>query len=338
MKTILVKVTPSYHIYLKENLALSSFLESYKNQKLFIITDDNVLKEYDAYLKKQFKEYKYHIISIKPGETSKNIHTYNDVTTNLLKLGMGKKDILIAFGGGVIGDLTGFIAGTIFRGVKFVQIPTSLLAMVDSSIGGKTGIDTPQGKNLIGVFKNPEMVLIDPMFLKTLPEIEYRNGFAEVIKSALIGDLPLFNDLDKLDIQEIIYRTILVKKNIVEQDPFESSLRMYLNFGHTFGHAIEHESGYLVKHGFAVMMGMEISLSLGVKLGITNPSILPKFETLLKQGKYNQAPKDLRVFIDQIKYDKKRDKEMVSFVFLKDIGKPIIKEIALGDLYEYTCQ
>lgn len=338
MKTILVNVAPSYPIYLKENLDLSSFLASYQMQKLFIITDDNVLKEYDTYLKQQLHGFDYHIITIKPGEASKNIHTYHEVITDLITLGMSKKDIIVAFGGGVVGDLSGFIAASIFRGVKFIQIPTSLLAMVDSSIGGKTGIDTPLGKNLIGAFKNPEMVLVDPTFLKTLPETEYQNGFAEVIKAALIGDLPLFEDLDKLDVKDIIFHAIIVKKNIIQKDPFESKLRMVLNFGHTFGHAIEHESGYQIKHGFAVMMGMEIALRLGIKLGITNPNIMPLFESLLQKRNYPQAPNSLGVFVDQIKYDKKREREVVSFVFLKEIGHPMIKEIALEDLYEYTRQ
>ena len=231
--------TKNYNILIKDNL-ISDFdnqiKKVYKNKNIFIITDQNVYDLYYKSIKKSLISFNVYFHVIKPGETSKSFEEYQNTISSLIKQGIKKDHLIIGLGGGVIGDLAGFVSGTIFRGVKFIQIPTSLLAMVDSSIGSKTGIDLSVGKNLVGVFKDPIAVLIDPLFLNTLPIDEYKNGFAEVIKMALIKDKQLFHDVkdkEKLDVSDIV-KAINIKRVIIKKDPYEKYERMLLNFGHTF--------------------------------------------------------------------------------------------------------
>ncbi|HLT00395.1 MAG TPA: 3-dehydroquinate synthase, partial [Acholeplasma sp.] len=257
-----------YDIIIEDNL-LANLKEHIKKvypyEKVFIVTDKNLFRLYEQKLKEALQDFDVHIVAVEPGEHSKSLQTYEQLSKYLINQGMKRNHLLIAFGGGVIGDLVGFVAGTLYRGVPFIQIPTSLLAMVDSSIGGKTGIDLPEGKNLLGVFKNPRVVLIDPQVLETLPIEEYRNGLAEVVKAAIIDDKDLFEYLksnDTLTIEKLV-QAIEVKRKIVLKDPYEENIRMYLNFGHTFGHAIERHYDYAIKHGVAVAYGMLMSLKEG---------------------------------------------------------------------------
>ncbi|HHY97029.1 MAG TPA: 3-dehydroquinate synthase, partial [Acholeplasma sp.] len=217
-----------------------------------------------------------------------------------------------------------------YRGGSFIQIPTSLLAMVDSSIGSKTGIDLDEGKNLVGAFYDPKAVFIDPIFLETLPEEEYKNGLAEVLKAGLIDDVSLFEYLkeyEKLTIDEII-KAIQVKQRIVTKDPFEKHERMYLNFGHTFGHAIEKHFQYAIKHGVAVSYGMLFSLEEGIKRGITKDKTLyDETKTiLLRLGLINEPILDKKQFIKYLQFDKKHLADGLRFVFLEDKGNPIIQK------------
>jgi len=323
--------TKNYNILIADNL-INNFDElikkSYHKDKIFIITDQNVFNLYEKKITKSLPSFKLYFHVLKPGETSKSFLNYQETINSLINKGIKKDHLIIGFGGGVVGDLAGFIAGTLYRGINFIQIPTSLLAVVDSSIGSKTGIDLELGKNLVGVYKDPKVVLIDPLFLNTLSTKEYNNGLAEVIKMALIRDKTLFNnikDKNKLTIDDIV-RTINIKRKIVRKDPFEKNLRMLLNFGHTFGHAIELESNFNVKHGVAISYGMLISIEEGIKRGITKHDIYDEVKDLLIKHNLVKEPllsKDK--YLKYLKHDKKNLSSGLNFVFIKEIGKSLIK-------------
>ena len=275
------------------------------------------------------------IIEIKSGEEYKNINTCNFIWEQLTKNNFDRNSLLINLGGGVIGDLGGFCASTYKRGIDFVHIPTTLLAMVDASVGGKLGIDFNGFKNQIGIFNNPKSVLINPTFLETLPENQLKSGFAEAVKHALISDVNLWKELqntsfENLDWKNIIKTSVQIKNKIVSADPFEKGERKKLNFGHTFGHAIE--SFYLEKetpilHGEAVFMGMiletEISnLSKTEKNEITN-YILSNFALPYTPKKYN-----LHKFLIN---DKKNQSGKISFSLLNKIGNCTIDNLFSTD-------
>lgn len=322
----------NYEVVVKQNLMndLGGEITSvYSYKDIFVITDHNVFKLYENLLTAKLNMFNLKFVSVEPGEQSKSITTYQEVVQKLLKLGMRKNHLLIALGGGVVGDLAGFVAATLFRGTPFIQIPTTLLAMVDSSIGGKTGLDLNEGKNLIGAYKNPLKVLIDPAFLDTLPKVEYKNGLAEVLKHGLIGDPKLYEYLklnDKLTLNEI-KRAIQVKLNIVKKDPFEQNERMFLNFGHTFGHAIERHYDFAIKHGVAISYGMLISLELGIKAKITPANLFDDVKNILLRLELVKEPLlDKKLFIEYIGFDKKNLADGLRFVYIKNIGEPIIKK------------
>jgi len=326
----------NYEIIVKQNLMNDlnkEILDIYQHKDIYVVTDHNVYKLYETFLVEKLKDFKLHFVSVEPGEKSKSLAIYKDVVTKLLSFGMRKNHLLIALGGGVVGDLAGFVAATLFRGVPFIQIPTTLLSMVDSSIGGKTGIDLNEGKNLIGAFKNPLKVFVDPMFLDTLPNVEYKNGLAEVLKAGLIGDPKLYAYLksnDKLTINEI-KSAIQVKVNVVKKDPYEQNERMFLNFGHTFGHAIERHYDYAIKHGVAISYGMLISLELGIKDKITPEALYDEVKTILLRLELVKEPLlDKKIFVDYLNHDKKNLADGLRFVYVKAVGEPVIKKVVIG--------
>ena len=311
-------------------------MKPYKQRRLFLVTDENVYFYYKNHLKEVFSDYDVSYTIIKAGETSKSLENYYQVCNELLSKHIQRKDMIIAFGGGVVGDLTGFVAATILRGVDFIQIPTTLLAMVDSSIGSKVGINTSYGKNLLGAFKHPILVIIDPWYLKTLPKAQYNNGMAEVIKACLIKDETLIFDLKNNHIENIITKAISVKKDIVLNDPYEHNERLFLNFGHTFGHAIEKASNYQINHGYAIAMGMDIAVRLGIYLNITNKEVLKTLHELLNLYNLPSYNSNLLELLPYISQDKKSTGDFINFVFIKDVGKPLIKKIAKEAFYEIS--
>lgn len=252
--------TENYPIYLGVKIASDAFVDSISNHVL--ICDDNIKTLYAH----QFFKFSRLNLSISPGEQSKTRLVKQELEDQLLSSGFRKQSIIVALGGGVITDLVGFLASTYYRGVDFISIPTSLLAMVDSSIGGKTAVNTAWGKNLIGQFYFPKSVWIDVSFLATLPKIEFINGMAEVIKHAALFDISYWQflmtetkaifDLAPEPLMEMIKRSIEIKHQIVALDPFEKKERALLNFGHTIAHGIEISSNYSIKHGEAVAYGM----------------------------------------------------------------------------------
>lgn len=324
--------TKHYDILIGHNFLLDKgnlLLEKHtKKTNLFVVTDDKVFEIYYALFQKAFSNYKVNWIIIPAGEESKSLFEFERVTSELLKRGFKKDDVLISFGGGVVGDLTGFVASSIYRGVKYINIPTTLLSQVDSSIGGKTAVNSAVGKNMIGSFYMPTEVWIDSNLLNTLEEREFNNGMAEVIKAALIGDKNLFDDiLHKPFTASFIKRAILVKKRVVDKDPFEKNLRKVLNFGHTYGHAIERIDDFKkFKHGEAISYGMLIALNKGIDNGLTPNYIKSLTMDALLKFDLIDINENLDEFLKlDINFDKKVKGNTIDFIYLKEIGKPVIK-------------
>ena len=306
--------------------------EVYTHKNIYIITDDNVASLYLDKVISSLKDYDVKSIIVPHGEGSKSFEVYQDVILKLIDLGMKRNELLIALGGGVIGDLTGFVAATIYRGVPYLSIPTSLLSQMDSSIGGKTGIDFAGRKNIVGAFKQPIRVIIDPNTLNTLPDVEFNNGMGELIKHGCIGNkklLEMLKDKPSID-EEIIYESLLVKKQLVELDPFDQKERMYLNFGHTYGHAIELKYGY--KHGEAVAIGMLMAIRFGIDLGLTNESCYEELKYILSLYNLPTNEYDYKDYTNDIMYDKKNLAGSLRFIFIMNFGEVFMKEFKESDL------
>lgn len=309
--------------------------EVYAFPNLFVVTDENVNQLYRQSLIDALPDFILSFVIIEPGESSKSMDVYQHVIDQLINLGMKRNHMLVAFGGGVVGDLTGFVASTLYRGVSYIQIPTTLLAQVDSSIGGKVGIDLPQGKNLIGSFYDPKLVMIDPHFLTTLDEREYHNGLAEMIKVGLIGDKRLYQHLlshEQVTEQEIA-SAISVKRDLVLMDPYDQKERMFLNFGHTFGHAIEKKHQYQTyKHGEAISYGMLIALEIGVRLGETKPELYEEVKSLLMRLQLVKEPLLNPIhYAEAILTDKKYLSDGLNYVIVSRVGVAKIIKLKASD-------
>ncbi len=278
-------------------------------------------------------------ITVPPGEEAKGIETVLTVTERLTALGADRQTILIALGGGVIGDLTGFAASIYLRGIPVIQIPTTLLAQVDSSIGGKTGVDTAAGKNLLGTFKQPKAVFIDIAFLRTLPDEIFRSGLAEVIKCGVIKSPGLLDDLERtvasggLREAAFLERTIAtacrIKKEIVEQDERDHGLRRILNFGHTVGHAVEAASGYALSHGESVAIGMVAAARLSARLYALPAGDAERIADLIRSvGLPDRIPAemDLEDVLSRLSLDKKKEGGTIHFVMIRKLGTPFVNE------------
>ena len=279
------------------------------------------------------------LITFPRGEASKHLGTIAELASSLAQKGFDRKDGLIALGGGVTGDITGFLAASYMRGIPFVQVPTTLLAQVDSSVGGKTGVDIPEGKNLVGVFYQPRCVYIDSSVLSALPESELLNGLAEVIKYGVIYDRTFFGFLEtrRQDIlalelpvlEEMIHTCCAIKADVVQKDEREADLRRILNYGHTIGHAIEAASGYSLAHGSAVAIGMVAAAELGVLKGILSADEKGRIRKLISDfGLPVEIPGDLdrQEIVNYLQTDKKTVGGRVFFVLPTTIGKVIITD------------
>ncbi len=270
---------------------------------------------------------------IPAGERYKTVKTVETLWKHFLAAGVERSSTIIALGGGVVGDLTGFAAATYLRGVAWVALPTTLLAMVDASIGGKTGADLPEGKNLVGAFHPPRLILTDPQTLKSLPGEELRSGLAEVVKHGVIGDPDLFilcthpdSMKDPQILDEIVRRAIAVKIRVIQADPYEKGIRAALNLGHTLGHAIESVSGYHLRHGEAVAIGMVAAARLAEKEGIASPGLAQKIEAvLIGLGLPTHIPRDLPVdkILQAMRVDKKKLDGSLRFVLPVQIGEVV---------------
>ncbi|MDP4153434.1 MAG: 3-dehydroquinate synthase [Bacillota bacterium] len=311
-----------------------------KGKKTAIISDSNVAPLYANRLSAALRDagFEADVFIFTAGEQSKNFGTINNIYTFLEKFCMTRADTIIALGGGVTGDMAGFAAATFLRGVRLVQIPTTLLACVDSSVGGKTGYDLPEGKNHVGAFYQPSLVLIDPDVLDTLPRGTWCDGMAEVIKYAFIRDPALFDKLaaykDKEEIEDIIETCVRIKSDVVEADELDTGIRGILNFGHTFGHAaekIEHYTG--ITHGSAVAAGMVMAAAIGEYLGLTERGTKEKIISLNKKFSLpiSFAQKPLELF-SALTNDKKNLNGVISLVMLKKTGEAFLWPVELSEL------
>ena len=326
----------SYSIFIENGIVsnLDKYISKiYKNKKVFILTDDNVEKLYlqDA-IRSLEKLYEVDYVVIPHGEKSKSINTFAYTCEELIKKDIRRNHLLLALGGGVVGDLCGFIAATLYRGLPYVGVPTSLLSQMDSSIGGKTGIDFYGRKNILGAFKQPSMVLIDPLVLNTLSPEEYTSGMGELIKHGAIGNYELLKKLtlDPQITEDIIYESLTVKKRVVELDEFDQGERMILNFGHTFGHAVELKYGY--KHGVAVGIGMKMALQMGLDLKVTTKEASDMIMGLLDKYNFPAISYNYKDYLHDVIYDKKNLAGVINFIFVTKPGECMIYPIKEGDI------
>jgi 3-dehydroquinate synthase len=309
----------------------------YSNKKIAVVTDENVFSLYGEILKESLaaENFTPTFIVIKPGEQSKTVDTLKYVYSNLVSMGITRGDLIVALGGGVVGDLSGFAASTYLRGIDFVQIPTSLLAQIDSSIGGKVAVNLDEGKNLIGSFYHPRLVLVDPEVLSSLPEKFIKDGLGEAIKYGCIKDKELFtmllqikSKLELLDnIEDIIFRCLTIKKETVEMDEKDKGIRMLLNFGHTIGHAIEKYFNYeKYSHGEAVSVGMYWITKKSEELCLTEKGTSDKIKEILENYgiEYIIPHVDREEIIKSILVDKKNISGKLNLILLKNIGNAFI--------------
>lgn len=308
---------------------------------IMIVTDENVANLYLNDVKENFTNDQVFQVVIPNGEQSKDIDNFYKLQTEAIKYGLDRRSLIIALGGGVVGDLAGFVASTFLRGVDYIQIPTTILAH-DSSVGGKVAINHKLGKNLIGSFYPPQAVIYDVETLTSLSRHEVRSGYAELVKEALISDHEFLNNLLQIDLTHIsdeqltehLLQGIKVKAAIVEADEKESGVRLYLNLGHTLGHAIEAELGYgKLTHGEAIAIGLLFAIRVSEK----KYSIRLPYEQLYNWLKNNKYPLSLQQLnaenlINKMKSDKKVINKKIQMVLLKDIGEPIVEEIEDNDL------
>jgi len=305
-------------------------------KKMFVVTDDNVLRLYGRDFMSRLASggCTAALLDVPAGERSKGSGVLGRLYTKLFRGGVRRDSLVIALGGGVIGDLAGYLSATALRGIRFVQIPTTLLAQVDSSVGGKVGIDHAAGKNLIGAFHQPSAVYIDPEALRTLPPEEFRAGLAEVIKIAVALDAPFFVQLERNAarlrrdntplLTRIIETAVALKASVVERDERETGLRRVLNLGHTVAHALEAESGYAIRHGEAVAIGMACEAKIATALGLLSQSDSARLEALLEATGLPVAPPrriNERTFMAAMSLDKKAVADENRFVLLRRVGE-----------------
>lgn len=340
MKTITVKASTSYNIYIERGLIKNCgriIADTVKTRKIAIVTDDIVNSLYSKTVTDSIEKSGFTVCKFvfQNGESSKSTETLNEIYTFLCENNITRTDCVIALGGGVVGDITGFAAATFLRGVDYIQIPTTLLAQIDSSVGGKTAIDLPCGKNLVGAFKQPKCVICDSDVLSTLSEEIISDGMAEAIKYGMIRDRDFFeliasNSLKNLSeiVDEIIYKSISIKRDVVENDEFDTGERMILNFGHTLGHAVESYYNYeTYTHGSAVAIGMCM-----ITERECSAEILEKLKDCITA--YNLPTKSDAPIHELLKLcsnDKKRESGNINYIVCCEIGKASIKKVVVSE-------
>lgn len=345
MRTIAINASKKYNVLIGENLLAKSgeyILEAVKKPcTAVIVTDDNVERLYAATVSASLEQSGFKVCRFvfPHGEASKNVTVLSRLWEYMAEQKVTRGDIIVALGGGVVGDLSGFAAASYLRGIRFVQIPTTLLAMVDSSVGGKTAVDLNEGKNLVGAFWQPELVLCDHTTLATLEPKYYIDGWAEIIKYGFIGDEELLEKLKgaaKDEIEEIIACSINDKRRLVEADEYDKGSRQLLNLGHTLGHAIEKCSDFQISHGQAVAMGMLLVTQAAVKREICGQEVLALMRELTrKYGLEQQCPYSAAEIYQNALVDKKRISDTLTLVVPVKIGQSVLQKIAITDLAEF---
>ena len=342
MRSVTVKTSATYEVLIGSGL-LQKAGEAVKKVispcKAAIVTDSTVVHLYEETVRKSLTEAGFSVCTFvfPAGEASKNIHTLSHLLEFLAKEEMTRTDMIVALGGGVTGDLAGFGAAVYLRGISFVQIPTTFLAAIDSSVGGKTAVDLEAGKNLAGAFYQPKLVLCDTDVLQTLPEVVFADGIAEALKYGVLGDAALFEKIAggdfRQDLEEIIETCVSMKRDVVEEDEFDTGKRQLLNLGHTFGHAIEQKSHFQMTHGHAVAIGMHLIAKAAEAKGIAEKGTAAAIAKALEQ---NQLPKETEFSPAEVAEgtlrDKKRRGGTIRFVFPKKIGACEIVKIPVEEV------
>ena len=341
MKKFLARINPSFYKISIGNDILSSLPQRPElslADKIVVVVSSNLFQIHENFLKKSLGPDLFSkIILMDDGEEKKN-YKYAEIFFNtFIKLGLTRKSLVVAIGGGVVGDFVGFLAAFYMRGISIVHVPTTLLAMVDSSLGGKVAVNLKVGKNVVGAFHQPRYILSEVKFLTTLPAKEWKNGLTEILKHGLIGEKNTLDLLKKHNlssikelkvIEKLVYYSAVFKISVVEKDEKEGGLRSILNFGHTFGHALESFFKYQISHGEAVALGILVATEISKRMkflsapeALTIKKILYKYRLLNKNLKFNSEQ-----IIDHMKYDKKNVANRVNFVLLKKIGNPVYNQ------------
>ena len=344
MKKVHVNASKEYDVLIGKNLLTDCgklISEVMPKGKTAIISDDKVYGLYGEMVKKSLEEsgYSVDVYTFPNGEKSKNIATYTGILEFLANVGLTRSDFLVALGGGVTGDMAGFAAASYLRGIEFVQIPTTFLAAIDSSVGGKTGVNLNAGKNLAGAFHQPSLVICDTETFKTLSEENFADGVAEAIKYGMISMPELLEKLsgDYInEIDDIIEACVSIKRDIVNEDEFEGGVRKLLNFGHTIGHGVEKCSGYGVTHGHGVAIGMSIITKATEDMGLCDKGLSKKLDTLIsKCGLPTKCPYTAEELYKVALSDKKRSGGSITVVLPKHEGECVLKKITVDELLEY---
>lgn len=313
-----------------------SSLTNFPAQNPVIVTDENVAKFHLEKIKQAVGQDAKPVI-VPAGEEHKNLETISFLWKSFLENGLDRKSTVIALGGGVIGDMTGFAAATYMRGINWIAVPTTLLSMVDASLGGKTGFDLPEGKNLIGSFHSPKLVLADPSLLLTLPERELVSGMAEVVKHGIISDPELFELCSrgmgwvKANLEEIVKRAMAVKIKVIEDDPYEKGIRAALNLGHTVGHAVELVSKFELRHGESIAIGTVVEARYAEQIGIAGKGLADTIaETMSTLGLPIRIPEEMSrgEIIRAMRVDKKKSAKVIRFALPAEIGKVELVEVS----------
>jgi shikimate kinase / 3-dehydroquinate synthase len=334
-----------YDVVVQSIDQLASLLDVRGLKNPIIVTDENAAFHAEkAVTSLSNTGFKPDVLRMPAGEEYKNLNTVSFLWKLFLEHGLDRKSTVIALGGGVISDAAGFAASTYMRGINWVAIPTTLLSMVDASLGGKTGIDLPEGKNLIGSFYPPKLVLADTHLLKTLPEAEFISGLAEVVKHGIISDPELFNlcarglDCVKEDLEEVVKRAMAVKIRIIEEDPYEKGIRAALNLGHTVGHAVELVSKFQLRHGEAVSIGIVTEAKYAERIGMANMGLADEIAEVFSAVRLpTQIPKELsrEEILRAMKVDKKKNAQVIRFALPTQIGKVELVDVTdLGRVLE----
>ena len=344
MKTVQVNTGKTYEVSIERGMIAQAgpWLAKHTSSRVTaLVADDTVDALYGDLVAQSLTDAGFQVarMCFAHGEQNKNLTTYAEVLEFLTANQLTRSDTLVALGGGVTGDLVGFAAATYLRGINVAQIPTTLLAMVDSSVGGKTGVDLPSGKNLVGAFYQPIGVLCDPDVLSTLPSEVFADGMAEAIKYGVLCDEALFELLATGDfasqLETIIERCVVMKATVCQQDECDRGQRQLLNLGHTLGHAIEHCSGYTLPHGHAVAVGMVYAMRIAITMGLCDPACLPRLTRALGNNALpTEAPYPMETLACVARRDKKRAGDTLTFVLPRGIGHCELYPVPIDQLPE----
>lgn len=342
-----------YKVYIDQGIRHTipqKLKEAYPKSRFAIITDVNVHAIYGKEVTESFDQHglRFDVIPVNPGEKSKSMSVFAEIVSSLAQKGYNRADVIVALGGGIVGDLAGFVAASYLRGIRYVQIPTTLLAQIDSSVGGKTAVNIPEGKNLVGAFYHPSAVYIDTEFLSTLKSQDFADGMSELIKYALIKDNNMFNVLelsepiraDSYNLQSLIIRCLKIKRDVVAADEKDKGERMKLNYGHTIGHGLERicaANGTRMTHGQGVACGMAVITSASERLGQTKAGTTARIISLLNKTGLPHTIEgfDKNELLEGIFVDKKNIADTLSIILISEPGESFIHKIKREDMKNY---